>query len=352
MHEPAWWAEPCRVPQTEIALAARYRQQQLTKPEGSLGALETLVERLAGLQGCVCPQVHRPWLTLFVGDHGVAAEGVSAYPQSVTVQMLRNFMAGGAALSVLAKAQNIPWAVVDLGTVAPNLNLPSVAHLNLGLGTANFLYEPAMTVTQCHAALNAGWEAVQAAVQHQADLFLAAEMGIGNTTAAAAIACALTELSPEYLAGPGTGLDAQGVLRKQQVIDKALRRHHKALTNPWETLRCLGGFELAALSGAYIACAQLGIPAVVDGFICTAAALCAVRLNPACLPWLIFSHAGAERGHRLLLEQLQATPLLSLGLRLGEGTGAALALPIIRLACTLHQQMATFDEAAVAGRVS
>lgn len=345
-----WWQNPCRMPDQQMGQAAQQRQQQLTKPTGALGDLEALAICLAALQAKELPQINQPWLTLFAGDHGVVAEGVSAYPQAVTVQMLRNFLNGGAAISVLAKAQNIPLEVVDLGTVDLHLSLPNVQHLRLGPGTANFVHQPAMSVEQCQAALQAGQAAVQRAKANRADLFLAGEMGIGNTTAATALACALTGFAPAQLAGPGTGLDHSGVQQKQRVINRALQHHQDQLGAPLQALRCLGGFELAALAGAYIACAQMGIPALVDGFICTAAALCAVRLNPECQPWLLFAHAGAEQGHVLLLEQLQAKPLLHLGLRLGEGSGAALAVPIIQLACQLHTGMATFAEAAVADR--
>lgn len=347
-----WWQNPCRKPDPQAEQAAQQRQQQLTKPTGALGDLEALAIRLAALQAKDCPQISQPWLTLFAGDHGVVAEGVSAYPQAVTVQMLRNFLNGGAAISVLAKAQNIPLEVVDLGTVDLHLCLPSVQHLRLGPGTANFVHQSAMSVEQCQAALQAGQAAVQRATAKGTDLFLAGEMGIGNTTAAAALACALTGLDSAQLAGPGTGLDHSGVQQKQAVINQALQHHQDQLANPLMALQCVGGFELAALTGAYIACAQAGIPALVDGFICTAAALCAVRLNPECQPWLLFAHAGAEPGHALLLEHLHAKPLLHLGLCLGEGSGAALALPIIQLACQLHTGMATFAEAAVADRTS
>jgi len=352
MTDALWWQSPCRKPNPLAESAARVRQQQLTKPSGALGQLEALVIRLAALQNTDCPQISRPWLSLFAGDHGVVEEGISAYPQAVTVQMLRNFVAGGAAISVLAKAQNIALEVVDVGTKDLELSLPGVQHLRLGPGTANFTQQPAMTELQCQAALMAGRLALQRANAQNADLFLAGEMGIGNTTAASALACALTEYSPAQLTGPGTGLDARAVQHKQAVIARALQQHQAQLSDPLEALRRLGGFELAALTGAYLACAQQGIPALVDGFICTAAALCAVRLNPACQPWLLFAHAGAEPGHALLLKQLDAKPLLQLELRLGEGTGAALALPLIQLACTLHRNMATFAEAAVADRLT
>jgi nicotinate-nucleotide--dimethylbenzimidazole phosphoribosyltransferase len=345
-----WWQGACRQPDRAATAAATARQAQLTKPAGALGQLEAVAIQLAGLQGCEQPQIQRPWLSLFAGDHGVVAEGVSAFPQAVTAQMLHNFVAGGAAVSVLAKAQNIPLEVVDLGTIDLNLELPGVRHLRLGAGTANFAQGPAMSVEQCQLALAAGRDALLRAQAAGSDLFLAGEMGIGNTTAATALACALSDASPAQLVGPGTGLDQAGVAHKQAVIERALALHGAHLAEPFEALRRVGGFELAALTGAYLACAQSGIPALVDGFICSAAALCALRLNPACGPWLLFAHAGAEPGHQALLATLDAQPLLDLGLRLGEGSGAALALPLIKLACQLHAGMATFQQAAVTER--
>ena len=345
-----WWQAACRQPDSAATAAATARQAQLTKPAGALGQLEAIAIQLAGLQGCEQPQIQRPWLSLFAGDHGVVAEGVSAFPQAVTAQMLHNFVAGGAAVSVLARVQNIPLEVVDLGTIDLNLELPGVRHLRLGAGTANFALGPAMTVEQCQLALAAGRDAVLRAQAINADLFLAGEMGIGNTTAATALACALSDATPAQLVGPGTGLDQAGVAHKQAVIERALALHAAHLSEPFEALRRIGGFELAALTGAYLACAQAGIPTLVDGFICTAAALCAQQLNPACAPWLLFAHAGAEPGHQALLTTLEAQPLLDLGLRLGEGSGAALALPLIQLACQLHAGMATFQQAAVTER--
>jgi nicotinate-nucleotide--dimethylbenzimidazole phosphoribosyltransferase len=350
MTSSLWWQHTCRQPDAAFEAAALARQAQLTKPSGALGVLEALAVRLAALQGREKPAIAKPQLTLFAGDHGVVAEGVSAYPQAVTAQMLGNFVAGGAAISVLAREQGVTLRLVDLGTVDLELELPGVRHLRLGAGTANFAVEPAMSTAQCAAALQAGHDAVQEARGEGCDLFLAGEMGIGNTTAATALACALSDLQPAQLTGPGTGLDGAGVGHKQTVIERALALHGERLAEPIEALRRVGGFELAALVGAYIACAQAGVPAVVDGFICTAAALCAVRLNPGVQPWLLFAHAGAEPGHTALLAELDAVPLLDLGLRLGEGSGAALALPLIKLACALHGGMATFSEALVEDR--
>jgi nicotinate-nucleotide--dimethylbenzimidazole phosphoribosyltransferase len=327
-----WWLNPCKPVDADAVTQAAERQQQLTKPAGSLGRLEAVAVQLAGLQGQVKPQLDQLWIAIFAGDHGVVAEGVSAFPQEVTGQMLLNFVSGGAAISVLA------------------LNLPGVRHLNIGPGTANFVKGAAMTKKQGELALQAGRESVLRAKAAGAQLFIGGEMGIGNTTAASALACALLDCPVLHLTGPGTGLNAEGVSHKAQVIERALALHAAQRGDALQTLFNLGGFEIAALVGAYLACAQEGVAVLVDGFICTVAALVAVRLNPACREWLLFGHRGAEPGHRHVLETLGAEPLLELGLRLGEGSGAALAVPLLRLACDLHGQMATFAEAAVADR--
>ena len=345
-----WWLNPCKPVDRDMQAAAAERQQQLTKPAGSLGQLEALAVQLAGLQGRLKPSVDQLWIGIFAGDHGVVAEGVSAYPQAVTGQMLHNFVSGGAAISVLARQLGAQLDVVDLGTVTPMLDLAGVRHLQLGAGTANFATGPAMSDAQGLKALQAGRDSVLRAQAAGSEVFIGGEMGIGNTASASAVASALLDCPASQLTGPGTGLDAAGVSHKARVIDRALALHAGHLDDPLQTLFRLGGFEIAALVGAYVACAQEGVVAVVDGFICTVAAMVAVRMNPDCREWLIFSHRGAEQGHRHVLESLQAEPLLDLGLRLGEGSGAALAVPLMRLACDLHGQMATFAEAAVADR--
>ncbi|SEQ82927.1 nicotinate-nucleotide-dimethylbenzimidazole phosphoribosyltransferase [Azotobacter beijerinckii] len=344
-----WWQSAAR-PLDETARAlAGVRQQQLTKPRGSLGRLEQLAIHLAGLQGRERPVVERLWIAIFAGDHGVAAEGVSPYPQAVTGQMLRNFAAGGAAISVLARQLGAELELIDLGTAEPLEPPPAgVRRLCLGRGTANFLRGPAMSAQQGRDALEAGRDSVRRATAAGAQLYIGGEMGIANTSSASALACALLDRPATALVGPGTGLDTAGVARKVAVIERALTLHGAQAGEPLEILWCLGGFEIAALAGAYLACAQEGLPALVDGFICSVAALLAVRLNPTCRDWLLFAHCGAEPGHRRVLEALGAEPLLELGLRLGEGSGAALAVPLLQLACRLHGEMATFAEAAVA----
>ncbi len=345
-----WWQGPCQ-PLDHVARSkAQTRQAQLTKPAGSLGRLEALAIHLAALQGRERPSLDKLCIAIFAGDHGVVAEGISAFPQAVTGQMLANFVSGGAAISVLARELDGALEVIDLGTVEPLPPLPGVRHLQVGAGTQNFACAPAMTLAQALICLEAGRDSIQRARALGCDLFVGGEMGIGNTTAAAALACWLLNCPASELAGPGTGLDGAGVAHKARVIDAALALHRGQIGDPLQALIHLGGFEIAALVGAYLAAAQHGIAILVDGFICSVAALLAVRLNPDCRDWLLFAHHGAEPGHVRVLQALEAEPLLELGLRLGEGSGAALAVPLLRLACALHGQMATFAEAAVAQR--
>jgi len=371
-----WLASPPHVLDEAARVAATARQAQLTKPPGALGELESLTIRLAAMQGTECPEVDPVWITVFAGDHGVAVEGVSAFPQAVTGEMVKNFARGGAAICVAARSLGARLEVIDLGTVTDLSGLTGVAHLTIGSGTANFALEPAMTSEQCARAINAGRQSAERARLAGARLYIGGEMGIGNSTSAAALSCALLGEAPEQLAGPGTGLDQEGVGHKAAVIARALERHGYAqaggaggvasglsvpdggggLTDDLqgrkarEALARLGGFEIAALTGAYLACAKMGIPVLIDGFISTAAALAAERICPGTVAWLIFAHVSAEPGHARLLAVLDAKPLLSLGLRLGEGSGAAVAVPLLRMACALHNEMATFAEAGVSER--
>lgn len=346
---PDWLSAPPAAIDRASEGLARARQDQLIKPPGALGRLEDLAIRLAGLQRTVLPAVDCVSICLFAGDHGVAAEGISAFPQSVTVAMLGSFAGGLSAVSVLAREQGASLELINLGTATP-VDVPGVLNLDLGRGTANFTCAPAMTEEQLERALKAGREAAQRAHGGGMQLFIGGEMGIGNTTAATALAAALLDEAPDALAGPGTGLNAQGVAHKREVIRRALSLHQAYLHQPREALRRLGGFEIAALAGAFIACAQMGLPVLVDGFICTASALAAERLCPGTRDWLLFAHRSGEPGHARLLRALGAEPLLDLGLRLGEGSGAAVAMPLLRLACSLHRDMATFEEAGVANQ--
>lgn len=344
-----WIESECPEPCAQSRAAAEVRQDTLTKPRGSLGVLEALAIQLAALQATDRPRAAKAPIIVFAGDHGITGQGVSLYPSDVTVQMLHNFAAGGAAITVLARELGVPVSIVDAGTLA-DYDIAGITTDKPRRGTRDFSVEPAMTAADRAYALGAGRRAVQRAIQDGADLVILGEMGIGNTTAAAAIAAALLGAPPGDLVGAGTGLDAQGVSHKAHVIQGALARHGlEDARAPLDVLACVGGLEIAALTGAIIAAAQARLPVLIDGFIVSVAALAAVRINPGCAPWLIYSHRSLERGHRLVLEALSAEPILDLKLRLGEGSGAAVALPLLRLACALHAQMATFEEARVAG---
>lgn len=340
-----WFDDPILSPDGAVRAAACERQAQLTKPRGSLGRLEELGVALASMQRTQQPHIEHIWITVFAADHGVVTEGVSAFPQAVTAEMVRNFARGGAAINILAQECGARLDVVNVGTVRPLEELPDVLDARVGPGTANFVHGPAMTVEQLHDALMVGYHAADRAAINGAQLFIGGEMGIGNTTSATAVACSLLGRPAAQLAGPGTGLDAVGVSRKALVIERALAKQRS--DRPLEALQRLGGFEIAALAGAYLRCGQLGTPVLVDGFIATVAVLAAVRLRPELAAWLFYAHCSAEPGHRRLLEVLEVKPLLDLGMRLGEGSGAAIAVPILRAAAALHAHMATFTEAGV-----
>lgn len=342
-----WWVSPAAAIDNAARVAAEARQGVLTKPPGALGRLESIAIQLAGLQGREKPQLNTVEIVVYAADHGVVAEGISAFPQVVTYEMVKNFANGGAAINVLARALGASLSVVNLGTVVTPTELPGVVNRLIAPGTANLAQSEAMSQEQFEAALQAGHDMVDQGLARGMQLFIGGEMGIGNTTVAAAIGCALLGVAPAAMAGPGTGLDAGGVSHKAQVIERALKLHAGKLNRATDVLRILGGFEIAALAGSYIRCAQAGVPVLVDGFISTAAALCATRMCAGCADWLLYSHASAEPGHAALLRALDAEPLLDLGMRLGEGSGAAVALALLRQACALHNEMATFAEAGV-----
>jgi len=346
---PDWVYQDCPHVSVVHRDAAATRQNQLTKPTGALGRLETLAIELAGLQQTKRPRAERAPIIVFAGDHGITAQGVSAYPQEVTIAMMANFAAGGAAISVLARELGSSLEVIDAGTLA-EAPIAGIVTDKPRRGSRDFSGQAALEPAEVAFAFDCGRRAIVRATKAGADLFILGEMGIGNTTAAAAIAAALLGVDAADIAGVGTGLDAAGRERKARIIAAALAHHGLAGASAERVLCAVGGLEIAAIAGAMIAAAQRRIPVLVDGFIVSVAALAAMRLNPACRPYLIFSHRSAEQGHRRLLEALDARPLLDLDLRLGEGSGAALALPILRLACALHNGMATFTEAAVPDR--
>jgi len=304
------------------------RDAQLTKPPGSLGRLEEIALWYAGWRGDARPRITAPQIAIFAGNHGVAARGVSAFPSEVTVQMVANFNAGGAAVNQLAGAFGARLTVHPLSLDQP---------------TADFTIVPAMTEAELLAALSAGWQAVDPA----ADLLVVGEMGIGNTTSAAAMGCALFGGAPEDWVGQGTGVDAAGLSRKAEVVAAGLDCHADALTDPMEVLRRLGGREIAAMAGAIARARVARIPVLLDGFITCAAAAVLARAVPGALDHCLAGHRSAEAAHGRMLEALGKEPILSLGLRLGEGSGGALAIGVVQGALACHSGMATFAEAGV-----
>jgi nicotinate-nucleotide--dimethylbenzimidazole phosphoribosyltransferase len=325
--------------------AARRRLNTLTKPPGSLGRLEELAVQLAGITGRVPPVVSEKTIFLFAADHGVAAEGVSAYPTAVTGQMVANFLGGGAAINVLARQAGASLVVVDAG-VAPEIpSHPQLVASKVARGTRNFLHEPAMTREQALRSIEAGRAAFR-----PCQLAGMGEMGIGNSTSAAAIVAAATGRSAIDVVGRGTGIDDPALANKIAVVEQALRLHRPDRGDGISLLSSVGGFEIGALAGAMLAAAAVRVPIVLDGFISTAAAMLAVRLCPAVGGYLIAGHRSAEKGHAIALADLGLKPLLELDLRLGEGTGAALAFHLVEAACRTMHEMATFADAGVTER--
>ncbi len=345
-----WWLESVKQPNLDAKQQAEQHQLQLTKPTGALGDLEQIAITLASLQSNAHPHVNHPWITIFAGDHGVVEENISAYPQAVTRQMLQNFTTGGAAISVLAKYHEAHLQVIDCGTVGEAYEYAGVERHCIRAGTANFAKQAAMTADECRAALELGKKSVDTAKADGTDIYIAGEMGIGNTCSASALACLLLNDTAEQLTGVGTGIGADQLRHKIEVIEKAIELHHKHVVGDvFKTLCAVGGLEIAAITGAYIRCAQVGLPIIVDGFISSVAALCAVRMSPKVRDWMLFGHQSAEYGHLRILQELNADPILKMNLRLGEGSGAGTALALVKMACVLHNQMATFAQAAVSG---
>ncbi len=333
-------AKPIDNKSIDLALA---RQSTLTKPAGSLGRLEELAVAFSGWQGTEKPIIDTIQIVVFAADHGIATQAVSAFPQQVTVEMIKNFCRGGAAISVLARQLETGFLVVNMGTANETSAMTKLVSEPVAAGTNDFSKTGAMTFEQLQQALLTGADRVNP----EAHMFIGGEMGIGNTSSATALGCAYMTKSAADLVGRGSGIDDSTLTRKTQLIDQALDLHAKELINPLSVLQLLGGFEIAALTGAYIRAAQVGVPILVDGFISTAAAIAAVAINPSCRQWMFFSHQSNEQGHRSMLDFLQAKPSLDFGMRLGEGCGAALCVPLIKSACLLQSQMATFEEAAV-----
>jgi nicotinate-nucleotide--dimethylbenzimidazole phosphoribosyltransferase len=329
---------------------AQERQNMLTKPAGSLGRLEELSIQLAGITGKALPSIKDKVIITMAGDHGVVAEGVSAYPQEVTPQMALNFLAGGAAINALARHIGARVVVVDMGMANDIIVDERLIRRRVASGTMNISVGAAMTRTQAEESIQSGIEVALAEISRGADIIGTGDMGIGNTTPSAAIACALMNQAPEKIAGRGTGVDNDGLKRKISAIARALDVNKPNAKDGVDVLTKVGGFEIGGLAGVMLGAASMRAPVMVDGFISTAAAMIAVTIAPQCRDYLISAHRSKEQGHGLMLEWLGIKPLLDLDLRLGEGTGAALGISMAEAACKILAEMATFGEAGVSGK--
>lgn len=319
----------------------------LTKPHGSLGRLEQLVVKLGKMTAIPFPIITPPGVLVFAADHGVTAEGISAYPQEVTAQMVLNFLAGGAAMNVYSRQIGALFEIIDVG-VAETVTDDDLIDRPVRQGTRNFCQENAMTEAEMIQALTVGKEEATNIIAKGAKSLIVGEMGIGNTTSASALLIALNgQLSPEALVGPGTGLNTEQIVHKQTVIERAIEARQPDRNDPYDLLQKLGGYEIAAMAGAMLEAAHNRLPIIVDGFICTVAALIACQIDARVSGYMIAGHQSAEPGHTMALAQLGKKPLLQLELRLGEGTGAALAFPILESATRTLQEMATFSDAQV-----
>ena len=329
--------------------AARRRQLRLTKPPGSLGRLEDLAAQVAAIQRLALPEVRRKAIVTMAGDHGVVAEGVAPYPQEVTAQMVANFVAGGAGVNVLARCARARVVVVDMGVAGDVARSRGLLRHKVRRGTRNLAQEPALTREEARQAMEEGIRVLQRLARSGVDLVGIGDMGIGNTTPSSAITAVMTGRPVIEVTGRGTGLDDAAVAHKVAVIEGALDLHRPDRRDPLGVLASVGGLEIGGLAGVILGAAALRLPVVLDGFITGAAALLAVAWAPAVQPYLIASHRSAEPGHTAALEDLGLLPLLDLGLRLGEGTGAALGLMLVEAAVRLLREMATFAEAGVSG---
>lgn len=331
----------------ELALTLQHKINQKTKPLGALGKLEQLALQVGLIQNTLSPSLNFPTMLVFAGDHGIVAEGVSPYPQAVTAQMVQNFLNGGAAINVFARQHGFALRVVDSGvnhTFMPN---SALVHAKVGFGTENFLYRSAMTQNQCQQAITSGLEVAEQAIDQGTNIVAFGEMGIGNTSSASCLMSVFCDLPIEQCVGRGTGLNDEGLKKKLDVLQQALTRHRLDALNPLQVLATLGGFEIAMMVGAMLGAAQRHAVLLIDGFIATAALLVASKLQPNILEYCVFSHCSDEAGHQSMLEHLNAKPLLNLGLRLGEGTGAVLVYPLVQSAVNFLNEMASFESAGV-----
>lgn len=336
------------IPSADLRVRLRTKIDCKTKPPGSLGRLEELAMQIGLLQQTTEPAILSPLCLVFAGDHGITEEGVSAFPAEVTYQMVLNFLSGGAAINVFARQNGLHFRVVDAGVRADFEAHENLIQRKIAPGTANFLTGEAMSEGQCDEAIAHGRRIIaEWNEQERANLLICGEMGIGNTTSAAAVLHALSSFRAEVCVGRGTGVDDKMLQRKINIVERAVERHALRRADPKRILRSVGGFEIAMMTGAYLEAAERRILILVDGFIATAAALLAVRMQPRVKEAMVFTHKSDEKGHAAMLDLLGASPLLDLGLRLGEGTGAALAYPIVLAAVNFLREMADFVSAHV-----
>lgn len=335
-------------PDEQAAARAVLRLDSLTKPPGSLGRLEALAVRLAGISGSEQPSYGKRTVVVMAADHGVCCEGVSAFPQEVTVQMAYNFLSGGAAVNVLARQGGAGVQFVDIGINA-ELEHPDLINRKVRFGTDNMAAGPAMSREEAVQAVLVGVHVAREAVKSGTEIFITGEMGIGNTTASAAVLCALEGISPEAAVGRGTGIDNERLRNKIEVVERALRVNSPDPADPIDVLSKVGGLEIAGLAGLILGAAEARVPVILDGFISGAAALLAKALAPEAVNYMIASHVSNEQGHKLMLDKLGLEALLDLGLRLGEGTGGALCLHLIEAVSRVMTEMATFESAGVSG---
>ena len=328
--------------------AAKSHINNLTVPPGSLGKLEAMAVQLAGITGTVKPSFDRREVIIMAGDHGVCAEGVSAFPQEVTPQMIHNFLAGGAAVNVLARQAGAEIAGVDIG-VNSELSHPDLLSRKIRYGTANMAQGPAMSREEAMQSIMVGAKVVEDAVKRGVQLFITGEMGIGNTTASSAVICALTGMPARDAVGRGTGIDDSRLQHKIAVVEKALKVNAPDPLDPIDVLAKVGGLEIGGLAGVILGSAANGCPVIIDGFISSAAALLAKAICPASADYMIVSHVSHEQGHRRLLQELNLRPALELDLRIGEGTGGVLCLHLVDAACRIVSEMATFESAGISG---
>jgi len=338
------------LPDQALKAALSNKIDTKTKPLGALGRLEAVALQIGLIQQTLSPQLSRPTMLVFAGDHGVVAAGVSPYPQAVTAQMVLNFLQGGAAINVFARQNNMQLRVVDAGVNHEFPQHPHLIHAKIALGTGNFLHEPAMSLLQCEQALAAGIALAREEAAAGCNVFGFGEMGIGNTSSASCLMSVLCDLPIEECVGRGTGLDDAGLMQKTAILKQALNTHQLTASNPLQVLATFGGFEIAMMAGAMLGAAEQKAVLLIDGFIATTALLLACKLQPEILHYCVFTHCSGEAGHRKLLQYLGATPLLDMGLRLGEGTGAALAYPLVQAAANFLNEMASFESAGVSAR--